>query len=83
MIQELKERAYKMPMELKLFFATLFLFGVGASMVDAVFNNFLNERFMLTGLQRSIIEFPRELPGFLTAFVSAALFFYLAEGLLH
>ncbi len=81
MIQKLKERAYKMPMELKLFFATLFLFGVGASMVDAVFNNFLNERFMLTGLQRSIIEFPRELPGFLTAFVSAALFFLFSRRL--
>lgn len=81
MLMKIGNKIRNMPLELKLFFATLFLFGIGASMVDAVFNNFLNERFMLSGFQRAIIEFPRELPGFLTAFISAALFFLFSRRL--
>ena len=75
MMEKIKRRFMEMPRELKLFFAVIFLFGIGASMVDAVFNNFLSEKFMLNGLHRSMVEFPRELPGFLTAFISAILFF--------
>ena len=49
--------------------------GMAYSMIDATFNNFLNDRFALTGFQRSFLEFPRELPGFLVVFVSALLWF--------
>ncbi len=61
------------PRELKLFAAASLVLGAAYSMMDATFNNFLNERFALTGFQRSFLEFPRELPGFLVVFVSALL----------
>ena len=57
-----------------LLFATAALaLGMGFSMIDSTFNNFLEFKFQLTGFQRSFLEFPRELPGFLVVFVSAAL----------
>jgi MFS family permease len=61
--------------ELRLFAAACFVMGIAYSMFDSTFNNFLNERFALTGFQRSFLEFPRELPGLLTVFVSASLAF--------
>ena len=47
----------------------------GESMVNATLNNFLDETFQISSLDRTLLEFPRELPGFLVVFVSAALFF--------
>ena len=44
-------------------------------MVNSILNNFLDDTYQLTSFQRTILEFPRELPGFLLAFISAALFF--------
>jgi predicted MFS family arabinose efflux permease len=67
--------------ELLLFAAAALTFGIGFSMVDSIFNNFLNERFSLTGFQRSFLEFPRELPGFLVVFVSAAMWFLCSRRL--
>jgi MFS family permease len=61
--------------ELILFATATLALGMAFSIVDATFNNFLNEKFALTGFQRSFLEFPRELPGFLVVFVSAALWF--------
>lgn len=61
--------------ELLLFVAASLALSMAFSMVDSTFNNFLNEKFALTGFQRSFLEFPRELPGFLVVFVSAALWF--------
>lgn len=55
--------------------------GMAFSIVDATFNNFLNNKFELTGFQRSFLEFPRELPGFLVVFVSAALWFFCSRRL--
>jgi predicted MFS family arabinose efflux permease len=43
--------------------------------MDSSFNNFLNDSFHLNGLQRTLMEVPRELPGFLVVFVSGILFF--------
>jgi len=48
---------------------------MAASLVDSSLNNFLNDTFHLTGFQRSFLEFPREFPGVITLFVSAALWF--------
>ena len=59
--------------ELLLFVAASLALGMAFSMVDSTFNNFLNDKFALTGFQRSFLEFPRELPGFLVVFVSAAI----------
>jgi len=56
----------------------VFIFGFSFAIVNAVLNNFLNETFTLSGFRRGMLEFPRELPGFLVIFVSA-LFFFLCS----
>jgi predicted MFS family arabinose efflux permease len=67
--------------ELKLFIAASLAMGVGFSIIDATFNNFLNERFTLTGFERSFLEFPREMPGVLVVLVSALLWFLCSRRL--
>lgn len=67
--------------ELILFATAALVLGMAFSMFDATFNNFLNDEFALTGFQRSFLEFPRELPGFLVVFVSAALWFLCSRRL--
>jgi predicted MFS family arabinose efflux permease len=69
------ERFRKTPRELLLFTAISLTLGIGSSISDSVFNNFINIRFELSGFQRSFLEFPRELPGILVIFVSALLSF--------
>jgi predicted MFS family arabinose efflux permease len=56
------------------FMFALLCLGLSQGMVDATFNNFLKETFGITSLQRTVLELPRETPGFLVAFVSAFLF---------
>ena len=65
----------RIPRELRLFILATSAMGIASSMVDATFNNFLNERFALSGFARSLLEFPREFPGFSVVFVSALLWF--------
>src|SRR5512136_1122630 len=77
----LADRVTKMPRELKLFIGASLMMGVAFSIYDATFNNFINARFSLTGFQRSFLEFPRELPGLLTVFVSAWLSFLCSRRL--
>jgi predicted MFS family arabinose efflux permease len=67
--------------ELVLFAVAALVLGTAFSVVDATFNNYLNETFSLSGFQRSFLEFPRELPGFLVVFVSTALSFLCARRL--
>lgn len=67
--------------ELKLFAFASLAMGMAYSIFDSTFNNFLNERYALSGFQRSIIELPRELPGFLVVFVSALLWFLCSRRL--
>jgi MFS family permease len=64
--------------ELLLFVSASLVLGIATSVYDSTFNNFLNESFALSGFQRSFLEFPRELPGFLVVFVSA-LFWFLCS----
>jgi predicted MFS family arabinose efflux permease len=61
--------------ELILFVLAFMAMGVAYSIIDATFNNFINERFALGGFERSFLEFPREIPGLTVAFVSALLWF--------
>jgi predicted MFS family arabinose efflux permease len=77
----LAARLHKISPELYLFIAASLAIGVGGSIFDSTFNNFLNEQFSLTGFQRSFMEFPRELPGFLVVFVSALLWFLCSRRL--
>ncbi|KUO71607.1 MAG: MFS transporter [Clostridia bacterium BRH_c25] len=61
--------------DLVLFMLASAFIGISQSIDASVFNNFLNDTFHLTVSQRTILEFPRELPGFLVVFVSGALLF--------
>src|SRR5512143_3426730 len=67
--------------ELLLFASASLILGMAFSIMDSTFNNFLNDRFALGGFERSFLEFPRELPGFLVVFVSAALWFLCSRRL--
>lgn len=60
-----------------LFFIAVSVAAFSQSVIDSVFNNFLAESFSITDLQRGVLEFPRELPGFLVIFFSA-LFAFLS-----
>ena len=80
-VKGLLSRFGSAPRELRFFVAASFVMGIGYSVVDSVFNNFLNERFALSGFERSFLEFPRELPGFLVLFVSALLWFLCSRRL--
>jgi predicted MFS family arabinose efflux permease len=75
------ERVNRIPRELKLFAAASLVLGIAYSMYDSIFNNYLNQRFQMNPFQRSFLEFPRELPGFLVVFVSAALWFLCSKRL--
>ena len=57
------------------FFAAIFISGFSFAIVNTIFNNFLDETFVLSGFQRGMLELPRELPGFLVIFFSALLYF--------
>jgi predicted MFS family arabinose efflux permease len=74
-------RIQKSSRELLLFATAALTLGMAFSIIDAIYNNFLNAKFALTGFQRSFLEFPRELPGFLVVFVSAALWFFCSRRL--
>jgi predicted MFS family arabinose efflux permease len=69
------------PRELKIFAFASLAMGMAYSIFDSTFNNFLSERYALSGFQRSFIEFPRELPGFLVVFISALLWFLCSRRL--
>lgn len=61
--------------QLKLFLAGVALLGVCGGIGESMFNNYLNDIFNLSASARGILEFPRELPGLLTALFAGALFF--------
>ncbi len=81
MVTTLRARITGISRELKLFLMASFVMGMAFSVVDATVNNFLNDRFTLSGFERSFLEFPRELPGFLVVFVSALLWFLCSRRL--
>ncbi len=78
---KLLSRIKQSPRELLLFAIASLILGMAFSVMDSTFNNFLNDRFALGGFERSFLEFPRELPGFLVVFVSAALWFLCSRRL--
>jgi predicted MFS family arabinose efflux permease len=74
-------RLSNMSRELRYFAVASFTMGVAYSLIDSTLNNYLNERFTLSGFQRSFLEFPRELPGFLCVFITALLWFLCSRRL--
>jgi hypothetical protein len=75
MVRRLVRRFVTAHPDLRYFLLGVSLFGFSQSLVDSTFNNFLNEIFRLSDLQRSLLEIPREIPGLLAVFISAALGF--------
>lgn len=70
-----------LPKDFLLFLWAIAFFSFSQGIFDSVFNNFLSESFRLTDFQRSMLEVPREIPGFLVIFVSALLFFLCSRRL--
>ena len=56
-------------------FITVGIMGIAAAIFETTFNNYLNDTFHPTPDERGQLEFPRELPGFLTAVFAGALLF--------
>ena len=77
-LSSLRARIRKAHPNLLLFAGGMALLGIAGSMFETTFNNFLSDRFHLAADARGFLEFPRELPGFLTA-LFAGLLFFVAE----
>jgi MFS family permease len=58
-----------------LFLLASALLGITQSIDTSFFNNFLNDSFQLTVTERTLLEIPREFPGFAVVFVSTLLLF--------
>ena len=78
MITQFLQRCRGLERNLFLFLAGMALLGVSGGMMETTFNNYVSDTFNLGADARGILEFPRELPGFLTALFAGMLFF-LAE----
>lgn len=61
--------------QLRFFLLGIFLMSAAAGLFETVFNNFVNDTFQVGADVRGQLEFPRELPGFLTALLAGMLFF--------
>jgi MFS family permease len=76
-IQTVSIRGYR-KQQMTLFIIGLVAMGITAGLFEPSFNNFLSDIYNLNADERGFLEFPRELPGFLTALFAGSLFF-LAE----
>ena len=78
MTQSVRRRLRGAPPGLVLFFLAIALLSVGGGVWDSVYNNYLDDTFHIDATVRGQLEFPRELPGLLTA-VMTGLFFFVAD----
>jgi MFS family permease len=74
-LAQIRDRIRTMDPQLKLFLVGMGMLGMSGGIFETTFNNFLHDRFDLTADTRGFLEFPRELPGFLTALFAGLLFF--------
>lgn len=65
----------QMDRQLRLFLVGMLLLGVAAGVFEPTFNNYISDTFNISAGKRGVLEFPRELPGFLTTFLIGAVFF--------
>lgn len=72
---DIRARLAGIPRDALVFFPVMAISGFTTNIIDSTFNNFLKETYGLSGMARSVLELPRELPGFSVVFVSALLFF--------
>ncbi len=61
--------------EILMFFILIAAVGLGNGLSDGVYSNYFKEVYQVTAVQRGLIEFPRELPGVLCAFMIGMLGF--------
>lgn len=57
------------------FILGMFMVSMAGGMFETTFNNYVSDTFALTASARGWLEFPREMPGFLTAIMAGMLFF--------
>ncbi|HZJ58059.1 MAG TPA: MFS transporter [Clostridia bacterium] len=69
------KRALKDRPEIFIFFVMIAALSLGNALSDGVYSNYFKEVYNVTAFQRGLIEFPRELPGLLCAFVIGTLGF--------
>lgn len=74
-MKQIAKRLITLPRDFQLFIISIALIGFSQSVINSVFNNYLNEIFHISDYQRGLLEVPRELPGFLVVFFSAVFFF--------
>jgi MFS family permease len=65
----MKNKIAKMRPEILMFIILISAVALGNGLSDAVYSNYFKEVYQVTAFQRGFIEFPRELPGLLCAFV--------------
>jgi hypothetical protein len=75
LLGKITKRLASLPKDFQLFIIAIALIGFSQSVVNSVFNNYLNEIFHISNYQRGLLELPREIPGFLVVFFSAVFFF--------
>lgn len=74
-VKVLWNRLRMMNPQLKLFLVGMGMLGMSGGIFETTFNNFLNDKFAIGADMRGMLEFPRELPGFLTVIFAGLLFF--------
>ena len=67
------ERVKGLTPELKLYLAAIAITALGLGFSNDILSNFFKDAYAVTPCQRGLIEFPRELPGVITALVIAIL----------
>jgi MFS family permease len=75
MLKPFIQRLRGLERNLLLFLAGIALLGAAGGMMETTFNNYVAEIFNLAADARGKLEFPRELPGFLTALFAGILCF--------
>jgi MFS family permease len=75
MITAFIQRLRGLERNLLLFLAGMALLGASGGMMETTFNNYVSDVFKLGADARGRLEFPRELPGFLTALFAGILCF--------
>lgn len=73
MLQKVMVRLERHSKDLLLFALAGAFLGFYQGLYEPSFNNYLNDVFQISEATRGALEFPRELPGFLVAFVSGLL----------
>jgi MFS family permease len=71
----LRSRIRQISPQLMLYFLGIALMGIAGGCFGTPYNNYLNDIFHMGATQRGMLEFPRELPGFLVAVFTGALAF--------